>query len=724
MKGKNINKEVWTAPKVCIVLVFFCMLFIMITLIYVSLFKNVYGTNMKEFASTRNTYSTTLYAKRGTIYDSEGSALALNVSSYTVIAYLSETRTGSSTTPKHVVNVEETAEKLSPLLNMTKEKLMELLSKKLYQVELGPGGRGITELTKKEIEKLNLPGIDFVETYKRFYPNGDFASYILGYAKTKEIELDNGTTTTDIVGELGLESKYNKMLTGTNGYLSYQRDRYGYKIPDTEEFRVEAINGNNIYLTIDSNIQRFTESALKDVQNTFYPNWGVFMVMNAKTGELLAASSIPSFDPNIKNISNYQSPYVTFAYEPGSVMKVFSYLCSIDSGKYDGNMMLKTGSIMIGDDEVRDWNRIGWGYITLDKGFAYSSNVAASTLVQQVITKSEFRDCLEKYGFGVPTGIELSNEMSGDITFTYPIEVATASFGQGITVTAMQLLQGLSLLANNGSMVKPRVVEKIVNPNTNEVVYESKTTKTEKIVKKESIDKMKSLMFEVVNSDDPNSSGGGYRTNSTTLIGKTGTAQIASPYGGYLTGDSDYIYSFAGMFPYDDPQIIVYSAIKQPVWGGNFALTGAIKEVVNNITKYLNLNGVESNDSQAKVYTIDSYVGKDIVSVKEKLNQEGINPIILGTGDKIIKQYPSKNTCIMNTDKLILVTNSQVQTIPNLLGLSRKDAINILKLLNVEYEIEGTGFVKEQDIPAETVITNDLKIHIKLENKYNLEEIN
>ena len=723
MKDKNINKDIWQAPKYFMYFVFFFMFLITVALLYVSLFKNVYGTNMKEFASTRNTYSTTLYAKRGTIYDNEGNALALNVSSYTVIAYLSETRTGSSTVPKHVVDVEQTAEKLSPLLNMTKEKLVELLSKKLYQVELGPGGRGITELTKKEIEALELPGIDFIETYKRFYPNGDFASYILGYAKTKEIELDNGTTTTDIVGELGLESKYNKMLTGTNGYLSYQRDRYGYKIPDTKEFREEAINGNNIYLTIDSNIQRFTESAIKDVEKNFSPQWGVLTVLNAKTGELLAASSIPSFDPNIKNISNYQSPYVTFTYEPGSVMKIFSYLCSIDSGKYDGNMLVKSGSIKIGDDEVRDWNRIGWGYITLDKGFAYSSNVAASTLVQQVITKSEFRDCLEKYGFGVPTGIELSNEASGDITFTYPIEVATASFGQGITVTAMQILQGLTIIANDGYMISPRVVEKIVNPNTNEIVYESTTKKSEKLANKESIDKIKSLMYEVVNSDDYNASGGGYRTSNTVLIGKTGTAQIASQQGGYLTGDTDYTYSFAGMFPYDDPQIIVYAAIQKPTWGGNIALTGAIREVAENITKYLNLNGTEEKNSNTKMYTVDSYIGKDIANIKDTLTSEGINPIIIGTGDKIIKQYPIKNTCILNTDKLILVTNSE-KKMPNLLGFSRKDAIALLKLLDIEYEIEGTGYVKEQDIPIDTPITDDLKVHIKLENKYNLEETN
>ena len=721
MKDKNMNKDIWQAPKYFMYFVFFFMLLIIIALVYVSLFKNVYGTNMKEFASTRNTYSTTLYAKRGTIYDSEGNSLALNVSSYTVIAYLSETRTGSSTTPKHVVNVEETAEKLSPLLNMTKEKLVELLSKKLYQVELGPGGRGITELTKKEIESLNLPGIDFVETYKRFYPNGDFASYILGYAKNKEIELDNGTTTTDIVGELGLESKYNKMLTGTNGYLSYQRDRYGYKIPDTEEFRVEAINGNNIYLTIDSNIQRFTESAMKDVQSNYGPQWGVLTVLNAKTGELLAASSIPSFDPNIKNISNYQSPYVTFTYEPGSVMKIFSYLCSIDSGKYDGNMAIKSGSIKIGDDEVRDWNRVGWGYITLDKGFVYSSNVAASTLVQQVITKSELRECLENYGFGTPTGIELSNESSGDITFTYPIEVATASFGQGITVTALQILQGLTVIANNGYLVKPRVVNKIVNPNTNEIVYESKLTKSDRVAKQESIEKIRSLMYEVVNSDDPNA-GGRYRANNTVLIGKTGTAQIASSHG-YLTGATDYTYSFAGIFPYEDPQIIVYAAIQKPVWGGSVALTAAIREVTDNITKYLNLNGTEIKESQIKSYTIDSYVGKNTEDIKSKLSIEGINPIILGTGDKIVKQYPKEKTCILNTDKVVLLTNSEY-TMPNLTGLSRKDAISILKLLNVQYKIEGTGFVKEQSIPIDTPLTAGIEVQLLLTNKYNLEEVN
>jgi len=272
-------------------------------------------------------------------------------------------------------------------------------------------------------------------------------------------------------------------------------------------------------------------------------------------------------------------------------------------------------------------------------------------------------------------------------------------------------------------MISPRVVEKIVNPNTNEIVYESTTKKSEKLANKESIDKIKSLMYEVVNSDDYNASGGGYRTSNTVLIGKTGTAQIASQQGGYLTGDTDYTYSFAGMFPYDDPQIIVYAAIQKPTWGGNIALTGAIREVADNITKYLNLNGTEEKNSNTKMYTVDSYIGKDIANIKDTLTSEGINPIIIGTGDKIIKQYPIKNTCILNTDKLILVTNSE-KKMPNLLGFSRKDAIALLKLLDIEYEIEGTGYVKEQDIPIDTPITDDLKVHIKLENKYNLEETN
>lgn len=725
MKDKKTVKKNWNEPKYFMLGVFFCLLLIIGQLVYICLFPTIYGIDMEKLAASRNTYSKTLYAKRGTIYDNANNALALNVSSYTVIAYLSPSRTGDSKIPKHVVDVQATATALSPILNMTVEKLVELLSKDKVQVELGPGGRGITELVKKQIEDLKLPGIDFIESYKRYYPNGDFASYILGYAKSKEITDEDGNITTQIVGELGLESKYNDWLTGTNGFLSYQRDRYGYKIPDTKENRIEAIDGADIYLTIDSNIQRFTESAMRDLESIYHPVWGVMAIMNAKTGKILATSSIPSFDPNVKNIVSYQSPLVTYTFEPGSTMKTYSYMCSIDSGRYDGSALVHSGKLVIGDAEVRDWNSgVGWGNITFDLGFVYSSNVAASTLVQTVISKSELRDCLEKFGFGDTTGIELANEATGNITFTYPIEVATASFGQGITTTVVQLLQGLSIIANDGKMVTPRIVDKIIDTNNNEILYESKTKKSEQLVQKSTTDKMRELMNAVINSGDPNSSGSRYQTSPVTLIGKTGTAQIASSTGGYLTGNTDYTYSFAGMFPGDNPEIVIYAAIQKPAYGALVALSTAVKEVVNNVAKYLNMNGATATNSTVEIEQVKSYISKDVNTVTAELQSKNIKTVTIGAGNEIIYQYPSSGSNVLSYDKIILITNDQNITMPDFTGWSKKEAKAILDIIKVKYEMTGTGYITSQDIPPGTPITGETIIKLNLSDKYNLEEVN
>lgn len=724
MRDKNKKKDNWSAPKYFFGVVFISFLLITLQLSYVALWPSIYGINMDEFAASRNTYSATLYAKRGTFYDSEGSVLALNVSSYTVIAYLSATRTGSNPTPLHVVDKAKTAKALAPILNMTEERIIELLSKDSYQVELGPGGRGISELQKEEIEELNLPGIDFVETYKRYYPNGDFASYIIGYAKKYEkTDADTGSTTDSIVGELGLESKYNNWLTGTNGSLTYQKDRFGYKIPDTDEQRVDAEDGADVYLTLDSNIQRFAESAIKDMEEVYSPQWATIAVMNAKTGDLLAASTIPSFDPNTKEITNYQSPLVTYTFEPGSTMKIFSYLCAIDSGKYDGNTKVQTGSIVIGDNEVRDWNRTGWGIITLDQGLLYSSNVAASNLVQSVINKSELRECFEKFGFGSKTGVELSNESEGDTGFTYPIEVATATFGQGITTTVMQQLQGMTILANDGKLVKPHIVDKIVDSNTGDILYESAVEKSEQLVKTSSVEKVKDLLYQAVNGTDPNATGKYYRLDGYNILGKTGTAQIASSTGGYLSGDNDYINSFLGMYPADNPQIIIYVAIQQPTWSGSSAVIKATKEMIINITKYLNLFDDGTNSSSIESYTLDSYKSKTTSSVVSLLQSKNIEVVKIGNGDKIIKQYPASGTKVLSYDKVILITNDSNKLLPSLVGWSKKDAVSILKLLGVSYETEGSGYVTSQDIPEGTTVTENMKVKLVLTDKYNADEI-
>lgn len=727
MKTRNTVIKNWNSPKKIfrIFLVFILLLYLQ--LCYLTLSPVIYGKNMKTFAQNRNTVKTTLTASRGSIFDRDGKNLAINVSTYTVIAYLSESRTTNINNPKHVVDKQMTAEKLSPIINMKVEDIVSLLNRDVYQVELGPGGRGITELVKDEIEALELPGIDFIETVSRNYPNGDFASYIVGYAKRYEEYITDPYTGRNriyynIVGELGIEAKYNKLLSGTDGYLEYQRDQYGYKIPDTKEIRIEPEDGANIYLTLDSSIQRFAETAVKDASEKYNPEWLMLHVMDAKTGEILASASTPSFDPNILNITNYENPLVSYAFEPGSTMKIYTYMCAIDKGTYNGNDTFLSGTYQIGNDTVNDWNGgKGFGTITYDTGFLYSSNVGVANLLQNYISKSDLKECFEKYGFGSTTGIELSREFSGSIKFNYPIEVAAAGYGQGITTTAVQQLQALSILANNGKMLTPYIVDKIIDPNTEEILYEGTVKESEQLVKESTVEKMKDLMYQVVHSDDPNATGYLFEIEGFDVIAKTGTAQIYEN-GSYLSGTNNYIFSFAGMFPKDDPEVIIYAAVKKPTWGTKMAVVESTKFVMESIAKYRNLFSEQKENDILKEMTIDSYVNQNVNSMKDTLESFGAQVILIGDGDEIIDQYPKKGSTIVIGDKVILLTNGKNKTLPNLTNWSKLDVQTLANFLGMKVTFNGYGYVINQSIPEGTILTSDMELVIDLKEKFGFNE--
>ena len=710
MKTRSLK---WKTPMVvfCIFLVFIFILFLQY--LYLSLSPNVYGINMQEFAANRNTYYSTLDAKRGTIYDSQGNILANDVSSYTVIAYLDESRTGSSTTLYHVKDKQKTAEALSPLLNMDVNTLLDLLNKDVYQVELGPGGRGITELLKQQIEDLNLPGIDFIESYKRYYPNGDFASYIIGYAKKNEVKVVvDEVTKTEVVmqGELGIEVKFDEILKGINGYISYQQDRYGYKIPDTPEENLPAIDGSDIYLTIDSNIQRIVESALDQAIEYDNPDWVTVNVMDAKTGDILASAASPSFDPNTLNITNYENPLTSFAYESGSVMKIFTYMCAIEKGTYKGDQTYQSGVIDVEGTKIYDWNKIGWGEITYDYGFEMSSNVGTVNIMQNFLTKEDLKECLTSYGFGNQTGIELPRELSGSLVFNYSVEVAAASYGQGITTTPIQHLQALSIIANDGYMIKPNIVSKIINNGT--ITYERQVTKSERIVSQATVDKIKELMYNAVNDIEGGAIGTAYIVDGLDVIGKTGTAQIYdSENGGYLTGWLDNLYSFSGMFPKDDPEIIMFISYKRPKNGSNKGLKNMAHSIIESIAKYKGLISSKDESSTKEEITVDNYINLNTDDIVSKLENIGLDAVVLGDGNKIIDQYP-KDTTLVTNDKIFLLTNGNIK-MPSLIGYSRLEATSLLNLIDVDYEIEGYGFVTEQSIKAGEIISD--KIKLKLE---------
>ena len=709
MNTRNGKSKTWNFPKKVFVIFLVFIFIIFLQYAYVSLSPKVYGIDMDQFASNRYTVSSTLKAKRGNIYDTTGNLLALNVSSYTVIAYLSESRTGSSSTPLHVVDKEATADALAPVLGMSKESLLNLLNKNAYQVELGPGGRGITELKKEEIEALNLSGIDFIEDQKRYYPNGDFASYIIGYAKKQ----DDGS----ITGELGIESKYEDILKGTDGSTKYQQDRYGYKIPDTPETTVDPENGADIYLTIDSGIQRFLEDAVKANTEEYNPEWTILTVMDAKSGKILGSATSPSYNPNLLNMKSYENPLVTYAYEPGSTMKIYTYMCAMEKGTYNGDATYLSGKYDIGENTVQDWNGKGWGYITYDLGFEYSSNVAVVNLVNSAINKSDLKECFQKYGFGEKTGIELSRELSGSLNFYYPIEVATASFGQGIATTPIQNLQALSIIANNGKMVKPKIIEKIVNHNTGKTEYEYKLDISEQLVQESTVNKIKELMSNVINGNHQDTTGYYFKVEGADLIGKTGTSQYYDSESGYSTGKNNYVYSFAGMFPKDDPEIIIYASYKNPTWSKNVGLSKMIKSVVKDIAKYHDVGTYNEQNKEGSKYIVESFINKNVEEVKTKLNSYNIKMISVGNGDKIIKQSSIVGSSVVSGDTIIVITNDSNYTMPNVVGWSRKEIISLCNVLGISYEFEGYGYANTQSIQAGSKINDGDTLKVTLNNK-------
>ena len=682
--------------KFIILIVAFLFVAIICKLSYVVLSDKVDGINLKDKSASITTVKKTLYADRGSIYDVNGEELASTVNSYTVIAYLNSNKT-------NVEDKEKTAKELAPILNMTEEKLMELLNKNLYQVELRPGGYGITEVVKARIEKLELPGIDFIKnSKKRYYNKSTFASYIVGYAKV----LDDGK----ISGELGIEGYYDDILSGTNGYTKYLKyTSSNYKIPNTNEDTKKAKDGSDIYLTIDSSIQLIAEKAVSSMKEKFNTDWAVFTVMDAKTGAIVASATNPNFNPNDTNtIKEYMNPLLSYQYEPGSVMKVFSFASAIEEGKYDGEETFKSGSYTLDDGTViRDSERKGWGTISFDEGFARSSNVAATTLALR-LGVDKLSEYYNNLGFGKKTGIELSNEAVGDIEMVYQSELATASFGQGVSVTAIQMLQALSAMTNDGTVIKPYIVDKVVDQNGN-ITYQGERQVVKKVYSTNTVNKMHEIMKKVIVINKY------WQVNNVSIMGKTGTAQIASPKGGYLTGTYDYIKSFAGIFPADDPKYIVYVAGKKPETNlGSWAkvITTAIEEIAS----YAKLTESKSDADPSKIIKLDNYISKNLDTTLEELKNKKINIITISNGKYIINQYPLKNKTLLSGEKLFLLTNDKEIKMENLKGWSLSEVKTYCNLIGLNLEYSGYGYVINQSIEENTILDiNNMTLTIELD---------
>lgn len=696
VKRLKVNKIFFIVP-------FLFFVVVVVQLARLCLFDKIDGIDLKKFANNRNTVKTNLVAERGNIYTVDGDPLAQNINSYTLIAYLSEKRSDVNTI-RHVVDKKETAKALAPLLNMDESKIYKMImQEKLYQVEIK---RGLTEIEKEKIDALGLKGIDYIKSTKRYYPNGDFLSYILGYVRKYD---DKG-----MIGELGLEMFFNDNLSGEDGYLEYQKDLNGYQIPNTPEIRKEAIDGNDIYLTIDENIQMFVEQAIKEASEQYKTEWLLGVVADAKTGAILGVASTPSFDPNIVNIKSYLNPLVSYAIEPGSTMKIFTYMTALEAGTYRGQDTFKSGSIEIDDATINEYDKKDWGTITYDQGFLYSSNVGVSNIVNKFIDRNQLSTYFKSLGFGSKTGITLANESAGKIDFRYRTEVANAAFGQGITITPIQMIQALTAVSNNGKVVRPYLVDKIVDSKTKEVLFQAETEVVATVASQETVDYIKDLMYRVIYEPSGESTGQIFKIDNFDLIGKTGTAQYVDPKTGkYTYNKYQVIKSFAGIFPKDDPQIVFYIVGKRPLVAPSTFLAQPTKQIVTNIAKYLNLYSVAfEKEKQNEIYKMPNFINKKTTDISV------LSPkTVIGNGDVIINQYPKAETNLNPTDRVFFVTNYDELELINLNNWSRKDVAVYCDLLKIKCNFIGSGYVYSQDINSGTNILDIEEINFNLNSK-------
>lgn len=691
-----------------ILFLIFCLLFFVLLYRFFSIqiTGEVKGQPLAAKAQQKYEREKILEAKRGTIYDRNGEVIATDTNSYKLIAILDEDMTTNDKKPRHVVNPEKTARELSKIIGMEESEIYRLLTKinpttnkKYAQVEFGKAGRDLSNQTKREIEELKLPGITFIKDTKRFYPNGIFASHLIGYVEKKDKENNK----TETIGMLGIEQSLNDVLTGENGTFNYESDIWGYLLPNGKEHVIPAKNGEDIYLTIDKKIQTFLEDSMNKVDEEYQPEKMVAVVADPKTGEILAMSQRPSFHPKTKEgiDSNWHNEVIENSFEPGSTMKIFTLSAAIEEGVFNQNDTFKSGQYAIDQVSrpVRDWNYgRGWGTITYLEGVQRSSNVAFAKLVKEKMGFDTYKEYLTKFRFDQKTGIELPNETNGKILYNWPIEKITTGFGQGTAITPIQQIQAATAIANDGKMMKPHVIKEIVDPNKEDAVQRVEPEIVGNPISASTATQVRNILETTVSS--PKGTGYNFfRIDGYEIAGKTGTAQIPNPRGGYLEGRQNYVFSFLGMAPADDPKLIVYVAVQQPKidihQNGADPVSEIFKPVMKSSLQYLNIQPDEK--AIVKEQKVEKFVGLSTEKAIEKINSAGLTPVVIGKGKKIISQLPVVDAKILPGEKVVIRTEGDI-TIPDMTDWSLRDVMKIADIGKLQLNKVGSGYVIKQNI--------------------------
>lgn len=676
--------------------------------LYLSISKTIAGENISERVSNLYKRDEILKSVRGAIYDNSGNVIAEDSHSFTLYAILDKSSLDYKGKPMYVVDKEKTAEKLSTVIPLSEKKILKYLhpKHKAYQVEFGTAGSGISLATKKKIMAMHLPGIHFDETPSRLYPNGRFASHIIGIAQPFN---DKKTHSINLIGTMGIEKYFNKVLSGKDGRRIALVDAGEYQLPGGQHSYKAPINGNNIYLTIDSQLQIYLENLLDAVQNKYKPKALTAIVEDVKTGKIRAASQRPTFDPATRKglNDNWRNILVQDSYEPGSVFKILSITAAIQEGKYNPKEYYRSGSITFNGSTIHDWNYTGWGAIPFEQAFPRSSNVGMSILVNR-LGKHTWRRYLDNYHIGKKTNITLPDENSGLINIHSQIDQAVTSFGQGITVNALQMMQVYSALANSGQMLKPQLVEKIVS-SSGKVIKRYKKIKVGKpVYSQETAQTTLKLMRDVVEKEY--GTGMTYKIPGKSIAVKTGTAQIAGIHGGYLKGDRHYLFSVVGLTPADNPRYCIYITMKQPQ-----IMSDPPETIMSLIFKPLiNRVSVSSKvDMMGEQITIPSVKGQSREQAVRLLEKMGLYVETIGSGHKVEAQSILANTKVNPNSKIIIFTGGIIRC-PNMKGWTIKQVTQFANISKVKVEVLGKGKVYKQSRIPRSILNRNSKVKVEL----------
>jgi len=695
-----------------------------------------FGADLVKEAKKVHQITRTVPAKRGTIYDRNGVPIAEDATSYNVYAVIDKKY--KSATGK-ILYVEDSqfnkvSEVFHKYLDMDEAYVKEQLAQpNLTQVSFGAKGNGITYANmmaiKKELKEASVEGIDFTTSPNRSYPNGQFASSFIGLAQLHE----NEDGSKSLLGTSGLESSLNTILAGTDGIITYEKDRLGNIVPGTEQISQKTVNGKDVYTTLSSPLQSFMETQMDAFLEKVKGKYMTATLVSAKTGEILATTQRPTFNADTKEgITEdfvwrdilYQSNY-----EPGSAMKVMTLASSIDNNTFPSGEYFNSSELKIADVTIRDWDvndgLTTGGMMTFLQGFAHSSNVGMS-LLEQKMGDTTWLDYLNRFKFGVPTRFGLTDEYAGQLPADNIVNIAMSAFGQGISVTQTQMLRAFTAIANDGVMLEPKFITALYDPN-DQTVRKSQKEIVGNPVSKDAASQTRTHMVLV--GTDPrygtmyNHSTGKATVNvpGQNVALKSGTAQIADEKnGGYLVGSTNYIFSVVAMNPAENPDFILYVTVQQPehysgIQLGEFAnpileRASAMKDSLNLLSPAKNLDQVTTESSYAMPSIKDISPG----DLAEALRRNIVQPIVVGTGTKI-KESSVEEGKNLTPNQQVLLLSDKVEEIPDMYGWKKETAETFAKWLDIKLEFEGSGsVVQKQDVRTNTAIKNIKKITLTL----------